>query len=184
MHLEPAQVPHYLKQGYTGKRFQAEPDETVTIPSHAGLWDGGSRNTYSAIELATGRAAAVSDNMSAPWNADRQDKVIPLKSGFAIVKHVIFCGTDLGLTFYVYPSDISKLIPEQKTDDLSPIELKVLAIIRGLKSGYRADEFRRQGISVGEVEAIKAKLTRLDYLNKAGAITISGTNRAGDTRTY
>jgi hypothetical protein len=184
MHLEPAQVPNYLKQGYTGKRFQAEPAESVTVPYHAGLWDGGSRTIYKAVELATGKTAAVSDNLSAPWHGGRADYKIPLKSGFAIVKHVIFCGTDLGLTFYVHPSDISKLIPEQKTDDLSPVEVKVLAIIRGLKSGYRADEFRRQGISVVEVEAIKAKLTRLDYLNKAGAITISGKNRAGDTRPY
>ena len=184
MHLEPNQVPAHLKSGYTGKRFQAEPAESVTIPSYAGLWDGGSRTTYSAIELATGRAVPVSDNMSAPWDMTRQDKIVPLRAGFAIVKHSIFCGNDMGLTFFVHPSDIAKLIPEQPKDDLSPTELKVLAIIRGLKSSYRANEYARQGISEGEVEAIKGKLTRAGYINKAGAITVTGRNRCEGVRPY
>jgi hypothetical protein len=184
MHLEPNQVPAHLKSGYNGKRFQAEPAESVTIPSYAGLWDGGSRTTYSAIELATGRTVPVSDNMSAPWSDKRQDVTVPLKSGFAIVKHSIFCGKDMGLTFLVHPSDIVKLIPEQPKDDLSATELKVLAIIRGLKSSYRANQYARQGISEGEVEAIKGKLTRLGYTNKAGAITVAGRNRSEGVRPY
>lgn len=184
MHLEPNQVPAHLKSGYNGKRFQAEPAESVTIPSYAGLWDGGSRTTYSAIELATGRAVPVSDNVSAPWDKTRQDKTVPLRAGFAIVKHSIFCGNDMGLTFFVHPSDIVKLIPDQAKDDLCAVEVKVLAVIRGLKSSYRADQFRRMGLSDGEVEAIKGKLTRLGYINKAGAITVAGRNRCEGVRPY
>jgi hypothetical protein len=184
MYLEANQVPAYLKGSYSGKSFQAEPAETVTIPSYAGLWDGGSRTTYSAIELATGRTVPVSDNMSAPWSEKRQDVTVPLKSGFAIVKHSIFCGKDMGLTFLVHPSDIVKLIPEQSKDDLSAKEIKALAIIRGIKSSYRADEYRRQGITEAEVLAIKEKLTGLGYLNKAGAITVSGRNRSEGVRPY
>lgn len=184
MHLEAKQVPSYLKQGYTGQRFQAEAAEAVYIPSDAGLWSGGSRTTYSAIELATGRAAAVSDNMSSPWSQDRQDRTVPLRAGFAIVKHSIFSGKDMGLVFYVHPSDITKLLPETKTDDLSAVELKALAIIRGIKSSYRADYYARAGISAGEVEAIKAKLCKLSYLNKAGAITVAGRNRCEGVNYY
>lgn len=184
MHLEPNQVPNHLKAGYAGKRFQAEPVESVTIPSHAGLWDSGSRTTYSAIELATGRALPVSDNMSAPWSDKRQDQVVALRAGFAIVKHSIFCGKDMGLTFFVHPSDVVKLVPEQPQDDLSPVELKALAIYRAIKSSYRPDSLRRAGISEGEAEAIKAKLIRLGYLNKAGAITVSGRNRSGNASPY
>lgn len=178
MHLEPKQVPAYLKGGYTGQKFKAEAAESVHIPADAGLWSGGSRNTYSAIELATGRAAAVSDNMSSPWAAERQDRTVPLRAGFAIVKHSIFCGKDYGLTFFVHPSDVTKLLPEPVSDDLSAVELKALAIVRGIKSSYRADYYARAGISAGEVEAIKAKLIRLGYLNKAGAITVAGRNRS------
>ena len=184
MHLEPNQVPNHLKAGYSGKRFQAEPAENVTIPSHAGLWDGGSRTTYSAIELATGKAVPVSDNMSAPWSDKRQDLTVPLRAGFAIVKHSIFSGKDMGLTFFVHPSDVVKLIPEQPQDDLSPVEIKVLAIHRGIKASYRTDYYSRAGITIGEVEAIKARLCSLGYLNKAGAITVSGRNRSGNASPY
>ena len=184
MHLEPKQVPAYLKGGYTGQKFKAEPAESVFIPADAGLWSGGSRNTYSAIELATGRAAAVSDNITNPWSADRQDRTVPLRAGFAIVKHSIFCGKDFGLTFFVHPSDITKLLPQPASDDLNATELKALAIVRGLKSSYRAEYFSRAGISAGEAEAIKAKLCKLGYLNKAGAITVAGRNRCEGVNYY
>ena len=154
------------------------------MPSYAGKWDGGSRTTYSAIELSTGRSVAVSDNVSAPWDKSRQDKTIPLRAGFAIVRHDFFRGKDFGLTFYVHPSDIVKLIPEQAKDDLCEVEVKTLAVIRGLKSAYRADQFRRMGLSAGEVEAIKGKLTRLGYINKAGAITVAGRNRSEGVQPY
>jgi len=184
MHLEPKQVPAYLKGGYLGQKFKAEPAESVFIPADAGLWSGGSRNTYSAIELATGRAAAVSDNISSPWSVERQNRIVPLRAGFAIVKHSIFRGKDFGLTFFVHPSDITKLLPEPASDDLSATELKALAIVRGLKSSYRAEYYSRAGISAGEVEAIKAKLCKLGYLNKAGAITVAGRNRAEGVNYY
>lgn len=182
IYLDPAQVPAHLKAGYTGKKFQAELVEAVTVPADSGLWSGGSRDTYFALDLSNGQRGLVSDIFSAPWD-NRQDKKIPLKSGFAVVKHKTFQGTDLGLTFYMLPTDAAPLLPPP-AEELTETELTVLAIIRGLKSGYRADQYQRKGISPAEVEAIKARLIKGEYLNKAGAITPKGRNAAGDRRPY
>jgi len=182
IYLDPAQVPAHLRGGYTGKKFKAELVETVTVPAEAGLWSGGSRDVYFALDLSTGERKSVTDTFSAPWD-NRQSQKIALKSGFAVVRRQTFQGVDLGLTFYLLPSDAAPLLPPP-AEELTETELTVLAIIRGLKSGYRAEEYRRKGISEAEVEAIKAGLIRREYLNKAGAITTKGRNAAGDRRPY
>lgn len=183
IYLEPNQIPAHILGGYRGKQLRAELVESVTIEAHEGNWNGGSRNVFYALDLATGRRASVTDTFSAPWSPDRKAQTIALKSGFAIVKEITFQGRDLGLTFFMLPSDAAPLLPPP-AEELTETELTVLAIIRGLKSGYRADEYRRKGISEAEVEAIKAGLIRREYLNKAGAITTKGKNAAGDRRPY
>ena len=163
IYLEANQVPNDLKLGYSGKSFKAEVCEKVYIPSYAGNWDSGSRDTYSAIELATGKSMAASNNYSAPWDKDRKDQHIALRSGFAVIRHSIFCGRDMGLTFYVHPEDI---------------ERKVLKIIKSYKSAYRVDEARRQGVSEAQYREAMVTLQAQDLLDKRGAITTKGKNAA------
>jgi hypothetical protein len=177
IYLEANQVPNHLKFGYSGKSFKAEVCEKVYIPSYAGNWDSGSRDTYSAIELATGKSIAASNNYSAPWDNDRKDQHIALRSGFAVIRHSIFCGRDMGLTFYVHPEDAVKLLPQQ-TSDLSDIERKVLKIIKSYKSAYRVDEARRQGVSEAQYREAMVTLQAQDLLDKRGAITTKGKNAA------
>ena len=95
----------------------------------------------------------------------------------------MFQGKDLGLMFYVHPDDAIKILPAS-TDELTDTEKKVLAVIRGLKSSYRADQFNRIGIKSPELEAIKASLAKRDYLNKAGAITVKGRNASSGVNPY
>src|SRR5262245_1950085 len=102
IYLEPNKIPHHLRGGYSGKKFKAVVTTTLTIPSHAGLWDGGSRDTFALVHLETGEARAVSDNMSAPWDKGRRDQKIELQPGFVVREHSLFCGKDMGLTFYVH----------------------------------------------------------------------------------
>ena len=181
--LEPSQVPAHLKAGYNGKTFRAVVTDSLTIPSQAGTWSGGSRETYSAIELATGKAVSASDNASAPWSETRADKTVTLRSGFAVVKSIMFQGKDLGLTFYVHPDDAVKLLPPSD-DEITPTERKALAIIGKLKSSYRKEYFNRAGIKETELEAIKAGLIKRGYLTKIGAITPKGRNASRDESPY
>jgi hypothetical protein len=183
IYLEPSQVPAHLKAGYNGKTFRAVVTDSLTIPSQAGTWSGGSRDTYQAIDLSTGRAINASDNMSAPWSDTRTDKTVTLRSGFAVVKHTLFSGRDLGLTFYIHPDNAAQLLPPSD-DEITPTERKVLAIIGKLKSSYRKEYFNRAGIKEPELEAIKASLIKRGYLTKIGAITPKGRNARGNETPY
>ena len=183
-YLDKAQVPAFLRAGYTGNRFRAIACETVSIPSDAGLWSNGSRDTYNALNFSLGASASLPGQSSAPWDSTRSDRSVSLKPGFAIVKHSTFCGKDMGLTFYVHPADIAALLPSDKASDLSEREIKVLAIIGGLKSAYRSDEYSRKGYSSAEIDAIKDKLLSLGLIDKRGAITTQGKNARGNVMPY
>jgi hypothetical protein len=185
MHLDRKMVPNHLLGSYNGTKIQAEACLSVTIPAHAGLWEGGSRDTYQAIELATGRAVAVSDNMSSPWNSSRQDQTITLRPGLAVVRHSIFCGKDTGLRFYVHPENAAALLPAPAAG-LSEDEQFVLEATCKYKSSYNgrdrytiATEYlpiSARKLSRADWEAAKASLIEKKLLNKAGAVTTAGRN--------
>lgn len=184
IYLERNQVPAFLRNGYNGTRLRAEPCTRMTIHAEAGLWSGGSRETFSAIDLASGRTIPLPGQASGPWDKSRQAREIEIKPGFAIVKHAIFSGNDMGLTFYVNPADIAALLPKPAESNLSDRELKALAIIRGVKSSYRADEYRRKGYTGPEIESMKARFFELGLIDKRGAITTAGRNASAHVNAY
>jgi hypothetical protein len=194
IYLEPNKIPHHLRSGYNGKKFKAVVTTELTIPSHAGIWDGGSRDTYQLIHLETGKAVQASDNMSAPWNPARRDQHIKLEPGFAVVEHSQFCGKDMGLTFYVHPDNAAKLLPAPAAE-LTLHETIVLAATVSYKSSYngrdrydmakttwnypwRASELKKPFPTRDEWDAAKAALAAKGLLNKAGAVTPAGRNQA------
>lgn len=192
IHLEPNQVPQHLRSGYDGRKFKAEVCEQVTIPATAGLWDGGSRDTYSAVNLATGEQMNVPGQDVALFDKQRQSRNLPIVPGFAIVRHSIFCGQDTGLTFYVHPSNATAFLPAPTT--LTPWQRLVLMATRSLKSSYGGrDRYEMAQTeysctkALGDTafptreqwEATKAELVIAGLLNKAGAITTKGRNAIG-----
>ena len=192
VHLDPAMVPAHLRGGYTGKRYQAIIASEATIPSHAGLWDGGSRESYSLVEIATGRAVPFPNQASAPWDANRQEIRFAIPAGFAVVRHSVFCGQDMGLRFTLRPEDAAPLLPAPI--DLSHAEKVVLMATAAFKASYggrdryqmAADAMRyRTGAIMPsrEVwEATKVRLAARGMLDKRGAITVAGRNAIGNER--
>lgn len=192
VYLEPSQIPESIRSGYSGKRFKAIVCDSVFIPSYAGLWDGGSRTTYNAVELATGETRAASNNMSAPWDKDRRDQRIALRDGFAIISHSIFQGKDMGLTIYLHPNNAVAILPPKV--ELSPLERLVLEYTQGRKSSYNGrDRFDmlcddlhysrdRKGLESiptrADWNAAKDSLISQGFLNARGAITNKGRNAA------
>lgn len=188
VHLTPDAVPQTMRGTYSGKMFKAEITESVTVPAYAGNWDGGSRDTYTAIEIATGRQVPISDNMSAPWDKSRQDVAVAIAPGFAVVRHSVFCGKDMGLTFYVHPDNAARWLPAPV--DLSEHEMVVLRATKGLKSSYggmdryqlaeRETHFDAAAAAAfptrAQWDAAKQSLIGRGMLNKAGAITVAGRN--------
>jgi hypothetical protein len=191
--LEPNQVPAAIRGAYAGKKYRAVIADSVFIPSHAGLWDSGSRTTFEAIHLETGERRPASDNMSAPWDSSRQDARVELKDGFAIVSHSVFCGKDMGLTIYVRPENAAAMLPAPV--ELAPVAKLILKYTKERKSSYMgrdrydmaADDMRYGGSAIkalgvetmpsrDEWNAAKNSLIAAGFLNKAGAITTKGKN--------
>jgi hypothetical protein len=175
IHVDTKELPLHLR-GITGRKsVKLHATTEVHIPAYAGVWDGGTRYQYDALELATGRMASVTDAWSPPWFSCRKDKNIHLKPGFAIVESCCFCGKYMDPTVYVHPDNAAPLLPAPGPT-LSADELQVLDVTCGLKSFARADELRRRGISTERFALAKRSLIALGYLNAQGAITTKGKN--------
>ena len=189
IYLEGRDIPTALRGSYTGNKFKVEVCETVTIPADAGLWSGGSRNSYCGVDLATGMRSPVTFEHTSPWNEARRNIEVKLAPGKAVVEHIMFQGKDLGLRIYLHPDNATKLLPVKS--ELSDYERVVLVATRRFKSSYmgrdRYDMAERdyscKQIMDCEVfptreqwDAAKQSLIASGHLNKAGAITVKGRN--------
>lgn len=182
IHLEASQVPATLKGGYAGKRFKAMPCLEVTIPADAGLWSGGSRDRWYAVELETGRTVAFPGQDAAPWD-DRQARKVTLVPGIVVVCHVIFCGEDMGLEFHLHPENATRLLPAPV--ELTENEAIVLDATCGLKSSYngmdryemkKRDNYGKLFMTREAWEQAKQALIERKLLDKRGAVTVAGRN--------
>ena len=188
IHLEPNQVPPVLRRLHSGNKWQVRITERMTVPADAGLWSGGSRDTYSAVRLSDGAGVAFPGQQAAPWDNRRIDRPIEMQPGIVVVCHTIFCGKDLGLRLYVHPADAAPMLPAPI--DLAPIERLVLEYTASRKSSYNGMDRYQMAVAdlryskrsdVGELtrpawEAAKAALIGRGLLTKAGAITVKGRN--------
>jgi hypothetical protein len=190
IYLDAKDVPPQLRGTYTGKKFSVVVTESMTIPADAGLWDGGSRSTYSAVRLADGTAMSFPGQNLAPWDA-RADRKIDLQPGFVVKRHSIFCGKDSGLTFYLHPQDAAPMLPTKA--ELTDHESLVLNATIGFKSSYAGkDRYQMMAERINPIwaprderkpfptreqwDAAKQSLIARGLLNKAGAVTPAGRN--------
>jgi len=92
---------------YIGRKFNLE-----SRGGEVGLydlnWSGGTKSDYIVIKLDTLEIKPV--NALAPWLEYKEGMKIIVPSGFMIVSHNHFCGSDMRLTFYVNPVDAPKLL--------------------------------------------------------------------------
>ena len=128
---------------------------------------------------------------ASPRDNDRREHVIPLKPDYAIVRHTIFRGKDMGLTFYIHPDNAAQLLPAPAAE-LPPVQKLVLKYTKERKASYNgqdryamaASDWRYYGKdwqldampSRDDWQAAKEALIVAGYLNKAGAITVKGKN--------
>lgn len=182
IYLEPNQVPENLR--YSGRKYKADISDTVTL--HNTYWSGGTRSTYSAVDLNTGQKVSIATD-SAPviFGLDYDGQQITLKPGYAIIEHSMFCGKDMGLTFHIHPDNAGKFLPSPNTD-LSESELCLLDATAGLKGSYggrkpRIDMMRFNGFSDIDIDTAKTLLIEKGLLRKNGAITPAGRNASPNT---
>lgn len=93
--------------GYKGRKFTVVPAVEVRFADLN--WSGGTRAQYAATTL-TGERCGDLDryNTKAPWANPAEGAVAELPEGVVVVRHLISCGQDCGLTFYIRPADMPK----------------------------------------------------------------------------
>jgi hypothetical protein len=187
IHLEPNDVPSMLRGKYSGKKFAARVVSEFNMPCDAGLWSGGSRDLYHAIDVTSGRVVALPGQSNAPWNKSREhENTYVMQPGIIIVKHSMFRGKDMGLTFYLHPDNATKLLPKPALD-LDFTQKLVLSATVGKKSHYMGrnryqmtcDDLRdtpNKMPTIEQWETAKAQLVVLGLLDKRGAVTVKGRN--------
>ena len=164
IHADPRNIPPALLAGYTGRKVKIQITESVTIDFDAGQWHGGSKSDYWTVQIATGRTLAA-----------KADTKIKLEPGFAVVRHSIFCGKDMGVTIYALAADIAPMLPKA-APALTQDQLIVLAVAQSCKPAYRRDEAARHGVAARDYDAVRESLVALGLFNSQGALTLEGKN--------
>lgn len=148
--------------------------QAITFPMQlASNWDGGSRNDYVIVDLATQRVASVPENGTI---ARRVMVLSTLPDGYAVIEHSFSQGHDLGCTVHVLPQNLNALAITQRVA-LSDNERIVLVYTRAIIPKERFSEANRE-THIAEADWLIAKhdLIERGFLNRAGAITEAGKN--------
>lgn len=82
--------------------------ESVTLSNT--YWDGGSRSTYTAVDLATGRNKGAPQYAPPQFGGPRQAPEVELPADVVIVETGIFCGKTATATVYVNPANMARLL--------------------------------------------------------------------------
>jgi hypothetical protein len=162
--------------GYKGRKITARIQEKVSF--YGTMWDEGNRRTYYAVNLSTMTAVQGDRETFAAWSpAHHTDHVIP--PGFIVAVFVEARGREY-MEIIAPASTLTPMLPAPV--ELTEDERKCLISTRSNKSTYAGNnQYRRTeaGMTVSAWETAKASLIARGFLNKAGAITITGRNAIG-----
>lgn len=92
---------------YKGRKFSVAAAKTYALTNY---WDGGSRCYCVAYDLATGKKADALNATANPFRSEAHG-VIEIPVGIVIVERSIFMGKEAGVTIYVRPENLAKLLP-------------------------------------------------------------------------
>ena len=80
------------------------------VTLHGTYWDGGSRSTYTAVDLATGRKATAAQFDPPQFGGPSQAPTVAIPDGIAIVETEVFCGKTATATVYLHPNNATKFL--------------------------------------------------------------------------
>ena len=171
LHLNPSQVPVAMRVGYGGRTFKATITESVTLTNIT--WSGGTRSVYTLYNMITNGASSI---------LNKDGATIAVQSGYAVIEHSIFCGKDMGLTFYIHPDNATTFLPVQD-GTLGDSRARQLIATAHLKNSYGGQTNIRftaanrvWGIDTDRWRSDRDYLIGNGYLRKNGSITTKGRN--------
>jgi len=94
----------------TYRKHQATLSASETVRLSGTYWDGGSRSTYTAVDLVTGRSKGAPQYDPPQFGGPMVDPVVAIPEGIAIVETGIFQGKQAIARVYVNPSNMAKLL--------------------------------------------------------------------------
>jgi hypothetical protein len=92
---------------YTGRKFKLEFTTSPYISDTN--WAGGTRNQYVLVKLGSDFECQAFPTFS-PWANPIEGERFPMRPGFALIEHSIFCGKDCGIRIYAHPADETKAL--------------------------------------------------------------------------
>lgn len=170
---------------YKGTKFQLETATTFRLREY---WDGGSREYTVLYRMADGKLFPPAERVKNPFHL-ASDSEFAIPAEVLVVKHVFFCGHDMGIRVLARPENLAPMLPE--AIELAWAEKVVLTTTRSLKASYNGtpnyrfvEANRQTGITYVEWCEAKEALQLRKLLNKQGAITNKGRNVIGALSLY
>jgi len=151
IHVAVRDLPDSVRRALKGIRYGRRDIEVIydTKYSVSTAFEGNRALSYT-VDLRTGR---ITNSQAGSWGGsnpyedraiDRRDQSFPVPNGSVVIAGEAG-GRGNFLRLYVRPEDVDRLMPDAEEDVvLTPDEKAALNIISGIKSSYRAEEFRRQ----------------------------------------
>ena len=96
------------------KKRSASVVATDEVELHGTYWDGGSRSTYTAVDLATMRSRGAPQYAPPQFGGPRQAPRVVIPDGVAIVETGVFCGKTASACVYVNHATFAKLLTHEK----------------------------------------------------------------------
>lgn len=106
---ECARIIRAADAAYRKRIFSLSARDTVTIDGT--FWDEGSRSTYTAVDIATGRASAAPQYAPPQFGGPRVAPAVPVPPGVAIVRTGISSGKTATACIYLNPADLAPMLP-------------------------------------------------------------------------
>lgn len=95
---------------YKGRTFRV--CYTTDVTFYDTNWGGGSKNTYAAVQMTTGKVGRMV--VPAPWVNGIEGQRVQLPEDVVIVEHSVFCGKDMGIRFHVHESHAARFLEGAK----------------------------------------------------------------------
>jgi hypothetical protein len=108
-HPEIARVIRSVDPKYRKHKAIIAGAERVTLSGT--YWDGGSRSSYTAVNLETGLSIDAPQYSPPQFGGPKVDPVVELPEGVVIVRTGIFCGKTETAKVFVNPANLTKFLP-------------------------------------------------------------------------
>ena len=100
---------------YNGRKLSVEVTDRLTLSDTN--WGGGTRNSYVFIREDGAVAPLFPGGVPAPWVNPVEGETFTIPDNVIVAEHVIFCGKDMGVRFYIssgcktLPAAAVKMLP-------------------------------------------------------------------------